>query len=196
MQKEIESKFFINKKETIRNKLNEIGLKMLSPELLFKRKAFCKIGEEKSGEYWRIRDEGNKITMTYKNIKTNTINGVDEINLSINDFKSGCEMLLSFGLKCKSYQETYREIWGNDEVEIVIDEWPYLQPYIEIEAENEEIVKKYSKSLGFDFEKEAYFGGVDVLYAQQYGYPQEDINVIPIFTFDNEELKKELNKYK
>ncbi|MDR2526659.1 MAG: CYTH domain-containing protein [Rickettsiales bacterium] len=194
MQKEIECKYFINSKDEIRSKLKSIELNLKSPEFLMKRKAFCKKGEEKTGEYWRVRNEYNQITMTYKNIKNNTIDGVDEINLIIDDFENGCEMLSSTGLICKSYQETYREIWDNDEVEVVIDEWPCLQPYIEIEAENEDIIKKYAKLLGFNFE-DCYFGGVDVLYAKQYNYPQKDINIIPVFTFNNDALKKELNKY-
>jgi hypothetical protein len=34
----------------------------------------------------------------------------------------------------KSYQETYREVWEmNNEIEIMIDEWPGMSPFIEIE---------------------------------------------------------------
>ena len=46
----------------------------------------------------------------------------------------------------------YREVWEiNDEVECMLDIWPGLQPYIEIEGANEDIVKKYSAILGFDY---------------------------------------------
>ena len=95
-----------------------------------------------------------------------------------------------------SYQETLREVWENKEVEIVIDTWPCLQNYIEIEARNEEIVKKYAKLLNFDFDKEAFFGGVVVLYEKQYSIPQKITNNIPLIQFNDNELKELLNVIK
>ena len=51
------------------------------------------------------------------------------------------------GLKNTSTQENYREIWKNDAIEICIDTWPGLLPYIEIEGKNQEIVKKYVEKM-------------------------------------------------
>jgi adenylate cyclase class 2 len=196
MKKEIEAKYFIESKDIIREKLKNIKLELKTPEVLMKRKVFCKRGEEQTGEYWRVRDEGNnKLVLTYKNVKSNTINGVDELNIAIDNFDDMCEILSLTGLTCKSYQESYRETWENDEVEVTIDEWPYLQPYIEIEADTEDIVKKYSQLLDFNFST-AYFGGVDVLYEAKLNYPKKQCIVIPVFTFNNEEFKKEITKYK
>jgi adenylate cyclase class 2 len=195
MKKEFEAKYFIDSKGDIRKKLEGIKLKLETPEVLMKRKVFCKKGEEQTGEYWRVRDEGNgKIVLTYKNIKSNTINGVDELNVSIDNYDNMCEILTLTGLVHKSYQESYRETWSNDEVEITIDEWPYLQPYIEIEAENEDLVKKYSEKLGFNYSN-AYFGGVDVLYEAKLKYPAKQCVVLPVFTFNNKEFEEEITKF-
>lgn len=71
-----------------------------------------------------------------------------------------------------------------------------MQNYIKIEARNEKIVKKYTKLLNFDFDKEAFFGGVAVLYEKQYSIPQKIVNNIPLIKFGDDELEKMLNSYK
>ena len=79
-------------------------------------------------EWFRIRQESDKITMTYKCIHNDSIDGVEE-----HDFDAAAQILEKTGLKNTSTQENYREIWKNDEIEICIDTWPGLAPYIEIE---------------------------------------------------------------
>lgn len=141
-----------------------------------------------------VRDEGDKVTMTYKEITGSTINDVNEIEININDFDKASELINQTSFKESSYQENYREVWRNDEVEIVIDTWPYLPTYIEIEAKSEELVKKYSLNLGLNY-FESYFGSVDVLYKKIYGIPTEDFVKLKTVTFDNTELKICLESY-
>lgn len=62
-----------------------------------------------------------------------------------------------------------------DGVEVVIDEWPFLYPYIEIEGDSEYRVRSTAEKLGFDY-KDAYFGSVDGLYAKEYGISEDKIN--------------------
>ena len=71
-----------------------------------------------------------------------------------------------------------------------------MQNYIEIEARNKEIVKKYAKLLNFDFDNEAFFGGVAVLYEKQYSIPQKITNNIPLIKFNDDKLQEMLNNYK
>ena len=73
---------------------------------------------------------------------------------------------------------------------------PYLQSYIEIEAKSENIVIKYSELLGFDFDKSAKFGSVDILYEISYNIPRKDFLKIKNITFNNSELKNTLLRYK
>lgn len=195
MGKEIEAKFFIDNKDDIRKKLCNVGLKLKSKEHLMKRKCFH-TDNNGNGVWIRVRDEGNKITMTYKKVVENNINGIEEIELVVDNFDNACEFISKTDFFEVSYQETLREVWENEEVEIVIDTWPCLQNYIEIEARNEEIVKKYAKLLNFDFDKEAFFGGVAVLYEKQYSIPQNVVNNIPLIKFDDNELQNMLNNYK
>lgn len=196
MVKEIEAKFFIDSKDDIRKKLSNIDLKLINEEHLMKRKCFHCNDKKEERIYIRVRDEGKKITMTYKEIKGKGINDIEEIEIEVNNFENACELITKTNYSQVAYQENMREVWRNEEVEIVIDTWPFLQSYIEIEAKNEEIVKKYAKLLNFDFEKEAYFGAVGVLYEKQYSIPEKIINNLPLFIFNDEELSKKLQNYK
>lgn len=193
MEKEIEAKFFINNKNLIREKLSSLDFNLDKKEFLMKRKTF---NSDAIGKWFRVRDEGNKVTMTFKNIINNTIDGVNEIEVIVNDFEKACCLINQTNFKETSYQENFREIWSNSDVEVVIDTWPFLQPYIEIEGLTEELVKKYSELLGFDFQKEAYFGSVDVLYEKVYNISRKEFCSLNKITFDNTNLKIILEQYR
>lgn len=192
MNKELEAKYFIEDKSSIREQIKNLGLELIKPEFLMKRKVFDK-GEK--SEYIRVRDEGDKITMTFKCISGTTIDCVEEAEITVSSFEEASTIINQTNFKEKSYQENLREIWRNEEVEIVIDEWPYLQPYIEIEAKSKEIVEKYSKLLGFDISKDAFFGAVGVLYEKQYGIPVEELIKIPKMVFNDSDLLENLSMY-
>lgn len=84
-------------------------------------------------------------------------------------------MLKLLGCQEKSYQETKREIWKLNEVEIMIDEWPFLEPLVEIEGVTEKAVKKVSEKLGFNY-SEAIFGPIGILYSKKHGISERIFN--------------------
>lgn len=185
MEKELEAKYFINDKNSMRFLLKNIGLECIKPEFLMKRKTFHSATEP---GWIRVRDEGDKITLTFKQVTGKGINDVDEVEIIVNDFEKASAIIKQTSFKNFSYQENYREIWRNNEVEIVIDTWPFLQTYIEIEAKSVDVVKRYSQLLNFDFDKKAFFGGVDVLYKEQFGIERQDFIKIPRIVFDDKAL--------
>lgn len=193
MDKELEAKYFIQDKGFIRGCLENIGLKLIKPEFLMRRKTF---DAGIKGKWIRIRDEGDRTTMTFKHITGATIDDVLEKETTVGSFDVASEIVNQTDFKEKSFQENYREIWQNEEVEIVIDTWPYLQPYIEIEAKNIGIIRRYSEFLGFDLSRDAFFGSVDILYRKQYGIPTEEFVKIPKIVFDDKNLLEILNLYK
>lgn len=190
MDKELEAKYFIEDKDFIRKRLENIGLKLIKPEFLMRRKTF---DAGIKGKWIRIRDEGDRTTITFKHIAGATIDDVFEKETTVGSFDIASEIVNQTDFKEKSFQENYREIWQNKEVEIVIDTWPYLQPYIEIEAKNIEIIRRYSKLLGFDLSKNAFFGSVDILYREQYRIPIEEFLKIPKIVFNDRNLLEILN---
>ena len=69
-------------------------------------------------------------------------------------------------------------------MEVTIDTWPGLNPFVEIEGANEKIVREISNELGFNFE-EAVFGSIDLVYEKEIGIPAETIIRLPEITFSN-----------
>ena len=67
----------------------------------------------------------------------------------------------------------------------MLDEWPWLDPYVEIEAAKESEVREVTSKLGLDW-AEAKFGDVMVAYRDQYPYLNETQTVgkVPEVLFD------------
>lgn len=157
----------INKDE-IRERLKKAGAVLMRPEFLQKRCTFnLPNGHEINGGWLRVRDEGNKITMTLKIVDGKKIENQKEITLRVDSFAEAEEFLISIGCRKKSYQETKREVWILNGVEIDIDEWPYLEPFVEVEGESKEKVKEISERIGFDY-SQALFCQVATLYNMKY----------------------------
>ncbi|MFI5240843.1 MAG: class IV adenylate cyclase [Microgenomates group bacterium] len=192
MQIEYEAKFLNIKRFAIRKALKAIGAKLVRSEFVQKRIAFKIPGIKANNLYLRVRDEGDKITVSLKSANEGKIKGQKEIQITVNDFLMAVQLLKSLGCKEKAYQETKRELWKIDSVEVTIDEWPYLEPFTEIEGKNELSVKQIAQKLGFNY-KDAIFGAVDTLYNKKYGVSKDIINNhTPRITFDspNPFLKK------
>ena len=77
-----------------------------------------------------------------------------------------------------------REVWKRNGVEVTIDTWPGLNPFVEVEAQTEDTVREVSEELGFDFEK-ALFGSIDLVYQKELGIFAATINTLPEITFAN-----------
>ena len=83
MKNEIEAQFLDIDKDDIRSKLKEIGANLEKPEVLMRRVVFY-TGEH---SFARVRDEGDKIVMTYKNVSDDhSILGTKEVNIEVNDY--------------------------------------------------------------------------------------------------------------
>ena len=183
MNNEIEAQFLDIDKGEVRAKLKEIGAELVRPEIMMKRTIFD-TGEH---SFARVRDEGGKIVMTYKYVSDDhSILGTKEINLEVSDYDDAVLMLSSCGLRTKARQETKREIWKYDGVEICIDTWPWIPTFIEIEGPSEDSVWEIANKLGFK-KSQAKFGSVDTTYQHYYGVEPDVINFeTPEILFDME----------
>lgn len=183
MNNEIEAQFLDIDKDRIRARLKDIGAELEKPEILMKRVVFY-TGEH---SFARVRDEGDKIVMTYKNVSDdNSILGTKEVNIDVNDYDDAILFLKGCGLKIKARQETKREIWKLGDVEICIDTWPWIPTFIEIEGPTEKSVWDIAKKLGFE-KTQAKFGSVDTTYQHYYGVDTDVVNLhTPEILFDME----------
>lgn len=171
----------------LKQKLQSLGGVCSVPRRLMRRQVL-ELSEERAHKepyMWvRIRDEGDKITASVKGHDgTDAITAQTEITLVVDSYERAVEFMLELGCIAKSYQENYRETWMLDGAEVVIDEWPYLDPYIEIEAASEEKVKEVSQRLGFDYAT-AIFSNVIELYHRTYGWEHRAISTYPKIVFD------------
>lgn len=172
MNNEIEAQFLDIDKTKIREQLQELGATLIKPETLMRRVVF----RLSPHTFARVRDEGDKIVMTYKNVSdSNSILGTKEINVIVDSYDNAILFLRSCGLEIKAKQETLREVWTYQDVEICIDTWPWLPTFIEIEAPNAEKVWAVAEQLGLDQAK-AKFGSVDTTYQHYYGIDPDIIN--------------------
>jgi len=186
MNNEIEAQFLDINKDAVRAKLAEIGAELVKPEVLMKRVVFY-TGEH---SFARVRDEGDKIVMTYKNVSDdNSILGTKEVNVNVSDYDNAILFLKGCGLQIKARQETKREIWKFGDVEICIDTWPWIPTFIEIEGPTEVSVWDTAKKLGFE-KSQAKFGSVDTTYQHYYGIDTDVVNLhTPEILFDMEPPK-------
>lgn len=180
MKTEIEVKFLDVDHNEVRKKLEEIGAKLITPMRTMRRVTIDTPAMKVKDAYVRIRDEGTKVTMTYKQFDSLSVDGAKEIELEVSDFQSTIDLLRAAGLPHNSFQESKREAWEFEGVEIVLDEWPWLKPYIEIEGNSEDEIRDMAQKLGFNWNN-AVFGDVMVAYRAEYPHlePNDTIGSIP-----------------
>lgn len=186
-------------KDDIRGKLKSARAELIKPEFMQRRHVFkFPKGHEIPGGWLRVRDESDKITLSLKIVNGDKIEDQKEICLKVDNYQNAVELLKTMGCEVKAFQESKRELWKLDSCDITIDEWPFLEPYVEVEGPDEAAVKAASEKLGFDYST-AVFGAVDLLYNKKYGWSSDLINNwLPSITFGEEnpflKNKTELSK--
>ncbi len=181
---EIEVKFLNIDPETIEKKLKNIGAKKIF-EKLYKRRVFDypDLRFDKVGAYIRLRDEGDKITLTFKKrlgVKTHdgktNDEGMEEVEVKVSDFERTAEFLRKIGLEEKFYEENKRIRYQFDDIEFDIDFWPLLEPYLEIEASSWEKIDKTIKLLKLDPKDKKIFSTYQVY--QLKGIDENDYQIL------------------
>lgn len=176
MQTEIEAKFLNVDHDEMREKLNKLGAKCIQPMRLMRRKNFDYQDKrlEKIGGWIRVRDEGDKVTLSYKQLNDRTLHGTKEINVEVSDFEDTCKLLETIGISSFGLQESKRESWILDGVEVDLDEWPWIEPFMEVEAPDEESLRKAVSKLGLNLDDAAH-GSVEIAYQKDYDITDEEI---------------------
>ncbi len=166
MKDEIEVTFLEIDIDDIRKKLKEIGAQH-EGEHHSRRKLFDYPGLplEKQDSWLRLRDNGGKVTLTFKKV----VDGVmKEAEIIVSDFDTTADILTLVGLSVKRYEENKREEWVLGEYIFDIDTWPLLPTYVEIEGPSLEGIQNIVEKLGFDWVKRVEASPLKV-YAH-YGY--------------------------
>lgn len=175
MQTEIEVKFLGINHDAMRARLQKAGAHLEQPMRLMRRTIFDWPDgrlEKSADAHVRVRDEGHRVTMTYKNYDLQlSVEGTKEVEITVNDFQAAVDLLQALGMVAKSQQESKRETWRLDDCEVVLDEWPWLKPFMEIEGPSQKSLKAVAKKLGLVW-KDAISGSVTVAYRSEYNIPR------------------------
>src|SRR3989344_1087972 len=184
MDTEIEAKFPNVDPDTLRSKLKSVGAFLEYSERFMRRKNFDYPDErlQKIGGWVRVRDEGDKITMSYKQLNNRTLHGTKELSLVVDDFEKACDFLISIGFRLKAYQETKREKWRHGDVEITIDTWPWVPVFAEIEGQTEKDIRDVAETLGLNWAT-AMHGSVETIYQMHYDFTEWEIDNWAAITF-------------
>ena len=185
MDTEIEAKFLAVNHDAMRTKLNNLGAICTYPMRQMRRKVFDfpdnHLNKQHNG-WVRVRDEGDKVTLSYKQLDSRTLQGTKEVTVTADNFDTTCLLLEQLGLEAKSYQETKRESWELDGAQIELDEWPWIKPYMEIEALSEEAVHAVADKLELAM-ADALYGSVEIAYQAEYDVTDEEIDALKTITF-------------
>lgn len=189
MQTEIEAKFLQVNPDDMRERLKNAGATLEQPMMLMRRVIFDNEAMQAKNGFVRVRDEGHRIAMTYKQYDEMSLTGAKEIEFSVSNYDAAVAFVEAVGARPKSAQEARREIWKLDNVEVVIDEWPWIEPFVEIEGPSEEKVENVAEKLGFNW-SDAAFGDIMTAYRAQYpktGTTREDmVYNLPNVRFEDE----------
>lgn len=187
---EIEAKFLDIDVKQIENSLEEIGAQK-SFDFLYKRRVFDfpDMSLEADNSWLRLRDEGDKITLTYKRrfgVGEDKLKdgGMHEVEINVSDFESTANLLRSIGMQEKFYEENKRVKYVLNDVEFCIDTWPLIPTYLEIEGKSWEAVKDSAKSINLDWDKHVKCSTMQIY--EHYGINEREYSVL---TFE-EQTKK------
>lgn len=126
----------------------------------------------------RLRQTGEQITITVKHILENCnisdglqqygLDSINETEINVDSIEVANELLETLGFYHRNYQEKKRISYFYEplSLEIEIDTWPMIPPYMEIEGKSEEEIYRFVELLGYPKEsvKIANTSGVYAMY--------------------------------
>jgi adenylate cyclase, class 2 len=168
---EYETKILEINVDEIIAKLESLGAKKINEK---EQKRFVYNFTPKKENSWvRLRTDGKTTTLTIKEIQNDQIDGTKEIEIKVNDFEKTNLLLEKLGYTYNGYQENKRLSYVLNKVEVEIDFWPLIPPYLEVEGKSAKEVEKIIKLLGFEMSQTTSINTIKVY--KKYGIDLESI---------------------
>ncbi|MCK5332760.1 CYTH domain-containing protein [Candidatus Parcubacteria bacterium] len=171
MQTEFEAKILEIDVEKIISELNLLGAIKIGEKL--QKRFVYSFAPVRENSWVRLRTDGEKTTMTIKEIHSDDINGTKELEISVDSFEKTNLFLEKLGYVASGYQENRRISYLLDDVEIEIDFWPQIPPYMEIEAKSVAKVEMMIEKLGFEKSQATSINTIEVY--RKYGIDLQSI---------------------
>lgn len=131
----------------------------------------------------RIRQNKDGITLTYKHNLEHSATGTKEIEFSIDNIEKAQMFLEENGWLFSRFVEKKRHSFLLNNVQVDIDFYPKIPPFVEIEGESEEALKETAKLLELDW-KDVEFRSSRVFIIENYKIP---LDTLKYYTFDKVE---------
>ena len=165
--------------------------KLLSNDII----KVIKKANENFSKWIRLRQTGDETTITIKRVVNGkgeyALDAVNELEIDVPSIEEGKQLLSDLGYYYARHQIKMRIAYDYKNTEIVIDKWPYLAPYVEIEGPTKEEIDEAVLMLGYKVE-DAIVINTDDVYAR---------NGIDIYSNEcrnlsfSEKEEKEVEKY-
>lgn len=117
----------------------------------------------------RLRKSNDKVELTVKHIyekQNSKLQTVQEYEIKVSDLEETNQILESIGVVKRNYQEKLRHSFEYNDAEIEIDQWPLLEPYMEIECDDETLIQDIINELEFN-DKEVVSLNTEQLYKRK-----------------------------
>lgn len=178
MKSEIEARILEIEKEELIKKLEKMGARFIGN---YNQKRYVyDFNPVISNKWIRLRNNGEKSSLTIKEIVNDGINGTKELEIEVSDFDITNLILNELGYNFRSYQENKRTRYVYNNIEIDIDTWPNIPTYVEFEGPDENELLDFIESLGYKKE-DIITDGVKKIY-KKYG---KDIDAYKELKFEN-----------
>lgn len=131
------------------------------------------------GKFVRLRSFINKNIVTYKHIKSDSIDGTEEIEFEVNKPDALKDFLGKLNLIPFRIQQKRRRTIKFEDAVLDIDSWPMIPPYLEIEGSSEAIIKNLAEKLGLSWHDAVFIDARKII--EGYGI---DVSSFRYFTFE------------
>ena len=187
MKNEIEARLLECDVDLMISKLERLGAEFKGDWLQLR---YCYDFNPVEPNKWiRLRTNGVSTTLTIKDVSDNSISGTKESEIVVSSFETTDEMLNQMGYYARSKQENRRIQYILDGVEVDIDMWPLIPPYVEFEGESEEAIYSVCDKLGINKENLISYGVTDIY--EKYGY---DILGRSDLVLEDDKKKREIKR--
>ena len=143
--------------------------------------------KDKFFKWIRLREDVEKVELTVKYIYNSKaeyqIDDVKEIEIVVDNFETANKLVEELGYYKRKLVEKKRTSYSLHGLQIEIDEWPLLEPYVEIEGDNVKKIYELAEQLGYP-EKLVKVMNTEDVYLEK----GVDLSKYEIMTFEYQQL--------
>lgn len=147
MKTEFEVKILNIDKVAMREKLLKLGAKEIGLKEM--KRCIYDFNPMRPDAWIRLRNDGKQSTLTIKERSNDEIDWTKELEVVVSSFQDTNAILEKLGYTSRLYQENRRRSFELDGIQIEIDEWPMIPPYLEVEWQSVEEVENMVAKLDF-----------------------------------------------